>query len=93
MGNIRFPLPVTLFLRRVVNVVSALSITHHYLFPLPQRSTCAYSDQSAQNDPSPPSPWAGRALPSLNGRQREAERQVLPLENSLLDNIVQGTEF
>ena len=38
MSNVWVPLPVALFLRRVVNVISTLFITHHYLFPLPPRS-------------------------------------------------------
>jgi hypothetical protein len=92
MSNIWSPLPVTLFLRRVVNVLSTLSITHHYLFPLPPRSTGADFDKIAQGDPSHSSPWAGRVLQSLNRHgQQEAERHVLPLENSLLDHILQGT--
>ncbi|KAI0247586.1 Alpha/Beta hydrolase protein [Lactifluus subvellereus] len=33
MSNIWFPAPVALFLRRVVNVLSTVSITHHYLLP------------------------------------------------------------
>ena len=33
MNNIWFPVPVALFLRRVVNVLSTVSITHHYLLP------------------------------------------------------------
>lgn len=40
MSNIWFPVPVALFFRRVVNLLSTISITHHYL--LPSRS----SDQS-----------------------------------------------
>jgi len=92
MSNIWFPLPVALFLRRVVNVLSTLSITHHYLFPLPLRPTGADSDKNTQDDPSPSSPWAGRILQSLNRlRQQEAERHVLPLENSSLGHILQGT--
>lgn len=92
MSNIWFPLPVALFLRRVVNVLSTLSITHHYLFPLPPRSTGAGSDKNAQDYPSPSSPWAGRILQSLNRLgQQEAERHVLPLEKSLLGHIFQGT--
>jgi hypothetical protein len=92
MSNIWFPLPVALFLRRVVNVLSTLSITHHYLFPLPPRSTGADSDKNAHDYPSPSSPWAGRILQSLNRlRHQEAERHVLPLENGLLDHILQGT--
>ena len=93
MSNIWFPLPVALFLRRVVNVLSTLSITHHYLFPLPLRSTGADPvKNSTQDDPSPSSPWAGRILQSMNRlRQQEVERHVSPLENSLLDRILQGT--
>lgn len=92
MSNIWFPLPVTLFLRRVVNVLSTLSITHHYLFPLPARSTGVDSENNGQDDPSHSSPWAGRVLQSLNrlGPQ-EPERHVIPLQNSLLDHIFQGT--
>jgi triacylglycerol lipase len=95
MSNIWFPLPVALFLRRVVNVLSTLSITHvthHYLFPLPPRSTGADSDKNAQDYTSPSSLWAGRILQSLNRiRQQEAERHVVPLEKCLLDHILQGT--
>ncbi|KAI0292675.1 Alpha/Beta hydrolase protein [Multifurca ochricompacta] len=42
MSNIWLPVPVALFVRRVVNVLSSLSITHHYLLP------------SRSSDPDPP---------------------------------------
>lgn len=92
MSNIWFPLPVALFLRRVVNVLSTLSITHHYLFPSPPRSTNADSEKNAQDDPSHSSPWVGRVPQSLNRLgQHGVERHVLPPEISLLDHILQGT--
>ena len=95
MSNIWFPLPVALFLRRVVNVISTLSITHHYLFPFPPRSTGADTDNSVECLLSPSSPWAGRVHPYPNGQPREeADRHVLPwatiVENGLLDRILQG---
>lgn len=92
MSNIWFPLPVALFLRRVVNLFSSLSITHHYLVHLPPRSTGADSEKIPQDNPSRSSPWAGRVLQSLNRLgQQETERHVLSLENSLFDPILQGT--
>ena len=92
MSNIWVPLPVALFLRRVVNVISTLSITHHYLFPLPPRSV-ADTDKIAECRPSPSSPWVDR-IPYPNGRRRRRQEDVLPratiVENGLLDHILQG---
>jgi hypothetical protein len=93
MSNIWFPLPVALFLRRVVNIISTLSITHHYLFPFPPRSTIA--DNNAEYLPSS-FPCAGRDLPYPNGYPRQvAERNiwVTVVENRLLDRILQGMDF
>lgn len=36
MNTVWFPIPVSLFLRRVVNVISTLGITHHYLHTRPE---------------------------------------------------------
>ena len=95
MSNIWFPVPVSLFLRRVVNVLSTLSITHHYLFPLPPRPTGADTDKNAGGHPFSSSPWTVRFLDGP--RQQEAERHVLPwariMENSFLNHIRQGTKF
>lgn len=94
MCNIWVPLPVALFLRRVVNVISTLSITHHYLFPLPPRSG-PDTDKIAECRPSPSFPWVDR-IPYPNGRRRRQE-VVLPwatiVENGLLDRILQGIFF
>ena len=83
MSNIWFPVPVALFLRRVVNVLSTLSITHHYL--LPQRSTNKHSYASeCQSQP------ADRVM--LGNRRPYAEKYVAwttIVENSL-DGILQG---
>ena len=83
MSNIWFPVPVALFLRRVVNVLSTLSITHHYL--LPQRSTDKYS--YAREHQSHP---ADKVM--LGNRRPYAENDVMwttIVENSL-DGILQG---
>ena len=94
MSNIWFPLPVALFLRRVVNIISTLSITHHYLFPFPPRPTGADTDNSVECLLSPSSPWASRVLPYPNGPRQEAVRHVLPwatiVESGFLDRILQG---
>jgi hypothetical protein len=98
MSNIwfPFPLPVANFLRRLVNVLSSLSITHHYLFVLPPRST-AESHKNAEFLLSS-SPWAGRVLLYQNRPWRqEADSHALPwakiVENGLLDRILQGMNF
>jgi triacylglycerol lipase len=75
MNNIWFPVPVSLFFRRVVNVISTLSITHHYL--LRQRSTDG-------NGTEVPSRLASRVLEA--GRHVPWTTIV---ENSL-DGILQG---
>lgn len=83
MSNIWFPVPVALFFRRVVNVLSTLSITHHYL--LPRRSTSA-----EKHGPEFQSQRADRVL--LGDGQSDADRYVLwttIVENSL-DDILQG---
>src|SRR6266404_7383796 len=97
MNNIWFPLPVALFIRRAVNVLSTLSITHHYLFPLPPQSTGADTGKNAKDHSFLSSPWPGRIPQSPNRpRQQEAERHVLPCvtiaENNLID-ILQGTRI
>jgi len=83
MSNIWFPVPVALFLRRVVNVLSTLSITHHYL--LPHRSTDKHSYASElQSQP------ADKVM--LGNRRPYAESYVMwttIMENSL-DGILQG---
>jgi hypothetical protein len=81
MSSIWFPVPVALFLRRVVNVLSTLSITHHYL--LPQRSTDKHGHELQ-------SQRAERVL--LENGRSNGERYVLwttIVENGL-DNILQG---
>ena len=85
MSNIWFPLPVALFLRRVVNVLSTLSITHHYLLP-PRQST----DKNDSDLPPSPSPsqCAGR-IQWGNGRQ-EDERTWSTIVDNGLDGILQG---
>jgi hypothetical protein len=93
MSNIWFPLPVALFLRRVVNIISTLSITHHYLFPFPPRSTIA--DSNVEYLPSS-FPCAGRDLLYPNACPRQvAERNVwvAAVEIGLLDHILQGVDF
>jgi hypothetical protein len=81
MSNIWFPVPVALFLRRVVNVLSTLSITHHYL--LPQRSTDKLG-------PEIQSPRADRAL--LENGRSDAERFVRwkTIAENGLHGILQG---
>lgn len=94
MSNIWFPLPVALFLRRVVNIISTLSITHHYLFPFPPRPTIA--DNNAEYRPSPSFSRVGRDLQCRDGRPRQvAERNVwvTVVENGLLDRILHGMNF
>jgi triacylglycerol lipase len=81
MSNIWFPVPIALFFRRVVNVLSTISITHHYL--LPRRST-------EKHDPELQSQRADRVL--LANGQLDAERYALwttIVENGL-DSILQG---
>ncbi|KAI9507780.1 alpha/beta-hydrolase [Russula earlei] len=51
MSNIWFPLPVASLLRRIVNVLSSLSITHPYLLPTPSTD---------KNSPERTSHWATR---------------------------------
>jgi len=83
MSNIWFPVPVALFLRRVVNVLSTLSITHHYL--LPQRSTDKHSYASEhQSHP------ADKVM--MGNRRPYTESYVMwttIVENNL-DGILQG---
>ena len=83
MSNIWFPVPVALFLRRVVNVLSTLSITHHYL--LPHQSTDKHS-YASELQPQP----ADKVM--LGNRRPYAESYVMwttIMENSL-DGILQG---
>ena len=83
MSNIWFPVPVALFLRRVLNILSTLSITHHYL--LPQRSTSRHSHASELR-----SQPADRVM--LGNRRPYAESYIMwtaIVENSL-DGILQG---
>jgi hypothetical protein len=75
MSNIWFPVPVALFLRRVVNLLSTISITHHYL--LPSRS----SDQNPQGLESE------RTGNVWNQRDYVTWRMIM--ENGL-DSILQG---
>ena len=81
MSNVWLPVPVALFVRRVANVLSSLSITHHYL--LPPRSTDT-------NGIELPTKWATRVQRS-NGRH-EAERRVswLTIVKNSLDDLLQG---
>jgi len=83
MSNVWFPVPVALFVRRVVNLLSSLSITHHYL--LPPRSTID------KNGPELPSQWATRVQRS-KGRH-EAERRVswLTIVEKSLDDLLQAS--
>ena len=83
MSNIWFPVPVALFLRRVLNILSTLSITHHYL--LPQRSTNRHSyANELRSQP------ADRVM--SGNRRSYAESYVMwttIIENNL-DGILQG---
>ncbi|KAI0265592.1 hypothetical protein BC834DRAFT_1033030 [Gloeopeniophorella convolvens] len=90
MNTLWVPVPVALFFRRVVNVLSTVSITHHYLLPR----------EPAHPEPAPVPLPAGRAsaLRRLDELWRSADAAagagIPPLRARMetrLDSILNGT--
>ena len=64
MQTVWFPVPVTALFRRIVNVVSAFSISHHYLHQSP-----------ADSDPSCPKPYSLRWTAWRRSKSRDVCRK------------------